>query len=424
MSARHTPTAAAETGTSPSRGRLLAARAAWLVVCVYTAGVGAAIWLERVTPAQGRISAESVVLFVGFGMFAVVGALLVARRPANIIGWILSVIALIVGVFPASESYAAYVMTTRGQPDALAVFGAWGNSWYWYLLLTLAFVYLPLLFPDGRLLSRRWLPVAVLPGIGVLVVAVLGALAETLRGQDVNYRIENPIGVEGLAPVEELPIFGVLGVLAIFGGVGAVASAAIRFRRSRGVERQQLKWFLFAAAPILAVPVTDYVPGVVGGLLFGWVLIGLPAAIGVAVLKHRLYDIDFVINRALDYGSLTASLVLLYFGGIVALQYVLRALSGAGSDLAVVASTLIIAALFNPLRRRIQTVIDRLFYRKKYDSAKVLAAFSARLRDETDLGALSEDLVSVAREALQPEHASLWLRSSEAAEESGGGGRV
>jgi hypothetical protein len=393
------------------RGRALFARVvAWLVVPVYIAGMSAIILLERRSGLQGEDPVEDVTIFVGFGMLAVVGALLVAKRPANLIGWIMSAIALIVGIFPASETYAAYVMTTRGQPDALAVVGAWANSWYWLLLFALTFVYLPLLFPDGRLPSRRWLPVAVLPGIGTVSVVVLGALAETLPGQTFDYRIDNPIGIEGLAPVEELPVFVVLGGLFAVGAVGAVASVAVRFRRSRGIERQQLKWFLYAAAPILIIPVGDYLPGIVDALAFGWVLIGLPVAIGIAVLRYRLFDIDLVINRTLVYGVSTATLAAFYFGGVVVLQTAFRYLTGQGSQLAVVGSTLAIAALFNPLRRRVQDFIDRRFYRRKYDAAKTLEIFSTRLRDETDLDALSNDLVAVARETLQPAYVSLWLR--------------
>jgi hypothetical protein len=382
---------------------------AWLIVLIYVAGIGTNILLERALPLRDRVSAEDVVLLVGFGMFAAVGALLVAKRPDNLIGWIMGAIALIVGIFPAGETYAAYVMSTRGRPNALAVFGVWANAWYWYLLLALILIYLPLLFPDGRLLSRRWLPVAVLPGIGVAGIAVLGALAETLRGQTFDYRIDNPIGIEGLGYVEDLPVFAAAGGALAVGTIGAVLSVAIRFHRSRGIERQQLKWFLFAATPIVAFAMVDYLPDVVDGLVFAWVLVGLPAAIGIAVLRYRLYDIDVVINRALVYGALTASLVLTYLGGVVSLQYIFRAFTGGESQLAVVVSTLAIAALFNPLRRRVQAFVDRRFYRRKYDAAKTLEAFSSRLRDETDLDALRDHLVGVVRETMQPAHTSLWL---------------
>jgi hypothetical protein len=249
------------------------------------------------------------------------------------------------------------------------------------------------------------------PAIGVAGIAILGALTETLRGQTFDYRIDNPIGIEGLGYVEDLQAYAVLGggALAV-GTVGAVLSVVVRFRRSRGTERQQLKWFLYAAAPIAAFPAIDSLPVIVSGLLSGWVLVGLPAAIGIAVLRYRLYEIDLVINRTLVYGSLTVMLGLFYVGSVLIMQLLFRVLTGQESQLAVVASTLVIAASFTPLRRRIQAFIDRRFYRRKYDARKTLEAFSARLRDETDLDALTDDLVGVVRGTMQPVHASLWLR--------------
>ncbi len=173
-----------------------------------------------------------------------------------------------------------------------------------------------------------------------------------------------------------------------------------------------MKWFLFAAAPILTFPITEYLPGIVGNLAFGWMLVGLPTAIGIAVLRYRLYDIDVLINRTLVYGALTATLVLVYFGSVVTLQYAFRALTGGDSQVVIVISTLAIAALFGPLRSRVQAFVDRRFYRQKYDAAKTLDSFSARLRDETDLDVLGGDLVAVVRETVQPAHASLWLRTA------------
>jgi len=399
--------------TSGGRSAPLARVAALLVLLVYGAGLCVNAWLERRLDLRGENSLEDLVLFVGFSMFAVVGALLMAKRPDNLVGWILGTAAVIVGIFPASESYAAYVMTTRGRPDALAVFGAWANGWYWLVLLALVFIYLPLLFPDGRLISRRWLPVALLPAVAIAGVMVLASLAETFRGQDIDYRIDNPIGVEGLAHVEDLPVFVLFGGVYAVGAVGAFVSVAVRFRRSRGIERQQLKWFLYAAAPILTVPVADSLPGVVSGLVFAWLLFGLPAAIGIAVLRYRLYDIDLVINRTLVYGSLTATLVLVYLGSVVGLQRLLSPAVGEDNQLAVVASTLLIAALFGPLRRRVQGFIDRRFYRKKYDARKTLESFSAKLRGASDLDGLNDELLAVVGETVQPAHASLWLRKFE-----------
>ncbi len=383
---------------------------AWLVILLYAAGMGANLWLKSRLHLRDEFSLDNVMLFAGFGAFALVGALLVAKRPANLVGWIMATIALMVALFPAGDSYAAYVMTTRGHPDALAVLGAWVQSWYWYVLLALFLIYLPLVFPDGRLPSRRWLPPAILVGVGTLVIVVLGALNDTLTGQDVDYRIDNPIGIEGLAPVESLPIFGVLSAFLGIGILMAVSSVVVRFRRARGIERQQMKWFLYAASLMLTFPVMDYLPNVLGSVVFNLVVIALPTAIGIAVLRYRLYDIDVVINRTLVYVALTVSLVLVYFGAVVSLQYLFRTLTGGESQLAVVASTLIIAALFNPLRTRVQAIVDRRFYRRKYDAAKTLETFGSRLRNETDLEDLSGHLLNVVRETMQPSHVSLWLK--------------
>jgi hypothetical protein len=194
-------------------------------------------------------------------------------------------------------------------------------------------------------------------------------------------------------------------------------------RLSSGVERQQLKWFAYAAALLATdLVVVNVVFAIFQGaidrevsellffVIFIVILSGMPVAIGVAILKYRLYEIDLLINRTLVYGALTALLLAVYVGSIVVLQGLLRALTGQESQLAIVASTLAVAALFNPLRRRIQSFIDRRFYRRKYDAAKTLEAFSAKLRDETDLDALNAELVGVVRETMQPAHVSLWLR--------------
>jgi hypothetical protein len=197
-----------------------------------------------------------------------------------------------------------------------------------------------------------------------------------------------------------------------------VASLMVRFRRSRGQERQQMKWLTYTATTLTAMLLVDiplphdtvWYPLV--DSLIGLVFAGMPVAVGIAVLRYRLYDIDVIINRTLVYGTLTATLVSVYFGGVATTQAIFRTLTGQQEQpqLAIVVSTLVIAALFNPLRRRIQSFIDRRFYRRKYDAAKTLEAFSAKLRDETDLDALSDNLVGVVRETMQPAHVSLWLR--------------
>jgi hypothetical protein len=366
--------------------------------------------------------AQSMIFDAGFGAFAVVGALLLAKRPANAIGWIMACIGLMVPVFNAGSAYAGYVVATRGRPNALAVFGAWCANWYWFVMLALALIFLPMLFPNGRLISRRWLPFAVIGGIGPLGVAILGALADTLTtGEASGYRIDNPIGIEGLSGPTNSTAFVALEVFFAVGVVGAAASVVVRLRRSRGVERRQLEWFAYTTVVFIGssilLSITSDVAGIgwLGSVSFALSMFGLvclPIAVGVAVLRYRLYDIDVIINRTLVYGPLTATLALVYFGGVATTESVFRALTGQNQQpqLAIVVSTLAIAALFSPLRRRIRAFIDRRFYRNSYDARKTLEAFSARLRDETNLDALNAELVSVIEETMQPEHVALWLR--------------
>lgn len=381
---------------------------AWAALPVFIAGMSSAIWMEKQLGLP--IIYRDMILAIGFGVFALVGSVLVAKRPDNPVSWITLAIGLMAGLFPAAETYAAYVMTRRGTPDALAVLGAWFNDIYWYPLAALAFIYLPLLFPNGRLLSRRWLPVAVIPGIATAGFVVLAAFRETLIGQNVGYRIDNPIGIKGLPADESHPLFIMLFILTAIGVLGAAASVFVRFRRSEGAERQQLKMFLYITAflPILAFPSP---PAPVGDLLFGLIIIALPTSIGVAVLRYRLYDIDIIIRRTLVYGALTVTLALVYFGSVLVLQEITQAITGQGqSPIATVISTLGIAALFTPLRGRIQRDIDRRFYRRKYDAQRTLEAFAARARDEVELEQLTAYLLSAVRETMQPENVSLWIK--------------
>jgi hypothetical protein len=274
-----------------------------------------------------------------------------------------------------------------------------------------------LLFPDGRLPSRRWRPVVWLELVAV-VFLVAWAFKPGALGNLGLVRVTNPFGIQGAAALlETLGLIGLFVTLAV--AVAGGISLVVRFRRARGVERQQIKWFAFSGVVFCAVFTTGpFLWAFPQSPATAWIwpvlfLAGastIPVAVGIAILRYRLYDIDLLINRTLVYGSLTAILLAGYFGGIVVLQRLFVTLTGERSTLAVVASTLAIAALFNPLRRRIQGFIDRRFYRRKYDAAKTLAAFTARLREETDLDALSDDLVGVASVTMQPEYASLWLR--------------
>jgi hypothetical protein len=345
--------------------------------------------------------------------FSTVGALVASRRPENPIGWLFCSGAFIWILGELALEYGVYALITA--PGALpagawmAWFGGWARGVGWFLIV----VFLLLLFPTGRLPSRRWRLVlgGALGYVGFFTLAVwLSPVSQDLRLAFVR----NPLRLELeiMNPLVEI-LYLTLPLLLLVSGMAVI----VRFRRSTGDERQQIKWFAYAVG-VMVVLFTLWLSLELAGLVsvtslaFTVPLTGLPIAAGIAILKYRLYNIDVVINRTLVYGSLSATLALVYFGGVATTQAIFRALTGQQEQpqLAIVVSTLVIAALFNPLRRRIQAFIDRRFYRSKYDARKTLEAFSAKLRDETDLEALNSELVGVVRETMQPSHVSLWLR--------------
>jgi hypothetical protein len=370
---------------------------------------------------------EPTVIAVGY---SVIGAIIASRLPNHPIGWICCAIGFIAAVEHFSGEYAVYALVAR--PDSLVGGEAmlWMSNWVWILMSGLI-VFLLLLFPNGRLPSNRWRPFAWFSAAVSVVGAILAAIApDSTPGPNSEANalrsLPNPFGIEGLPNLQQPVQVLVLSV----GLVAAASLVIVRLRNARGIERQQIKWLIYSSAMLsgaLILKDTVFSPlgGTLWGLWVGYLLVavgglGGPIAIGIAILRYRLYEIDTLINRALVYGSLTATLVGLYLIGIVVLQRVFVLLTGQQSTLAVVASTLLIAALFNPLRRRIQRFIDRRFYRRKYDAGKTLEAFSAKLRDETDLEALNHDLVGVVRETMQPAHVTLWLRPDQPQQETKG----
>jgi hypothetical protein len=356
--------------------------------------------------------------------FPIVGALIASRRPGNPIGWICLAAGITWMLGMASGSYVLYGLR-MARPGSIP-FPASVGSLSEFLPPTAIPLgaLLILLFPDGRLPSKRWRPVAWLCGAVIAANIVVGIFVPGSLSEVRNMR--NPFGLEGhpwLADANE--IIGLLFPLCL---LASVSSLLLRYLRAGKDVREQIKWLAFAAS-VVALGVSGAIvhgtllsSGAAGSnnplldnlledaitLSFG----GVPVAIGFAVLKYRLYEIDILINRALVYGSLTVMLAMVYFGGVTGTQAILQTFTAQENfpPLAVVASTLVIAALFNPLRRRIQSFIDRRFYRRKYDARKTLETFSARLRDETDLDGLNAELVTVVRETMQPEHVSLWLR--------------
>ena len=395
-----------------------------LVLC----GAGIALYLDTLPvqpPSSWGTGGLSAVLYVylPFLAFPMVGALIASSRPGNPIGWLCLAVGISWMLAIASGSYAMYGLRMAGPgsvpfPAAIGSLGAALAPATGGLIGT----YLILLFPDGRLPSRRWRPLAWLSGAVIVLMSVGGVLTpgklEDLRGA------RNPFGLEQHPWVgdatQNITVLLPLCILA------SVASLVLRYLRSGGEERARIKWLAFAAS-ILGLGFSSFVilgffvaEGPTAGADPLWENLiedavtmsfaGVPVAVGIAVLRYRLYDIDLIINRALVYGPLTVSLALVYVGGVVGLQAAFRAITGQESTLAVVASTLAIAGLFGPLRRRVQQFVDRRFYRRKYDAAKTLEGFSAKLRDETDLDALNDELVRVVSATMQPAHAGLWLR--------------
>ena len=363
---------------------------------------------QEVTP--WRDEAVSLVGIVGA---PILGGLIASRRPRNPYGWVWLGFGISFAIQQFAASYAAYALVEPGTlaaPLTISRVLGLGNQ----VALALA-PFLFLLFPTGKLPSRRWRPLAWISALSGVTIVVLVFL------------FDNPDQVGGTIGIMAASV-----VFVIFATIGLSAlSLLFRYRRSSGAERQQLKWVAFTAVLAASFLVGQQLAWL-GGLLvansFGGELPGLNrslenllnvtfnvclyAGVGIAILRYRLYDIDIIINRTLVYGTLTVSLALVYLGGVISLQALLRAITSQGSQLAIVASTLLIAALFNPLRRRVQNFIDHLFYRRKYDAAKTLETFSAKLRDETDIDALNSELLSTVRETVQPEHVSLWLRGS------------
>ena len=391
---------------------------AWSLVGLFVTLLGAGIALARLASSTAAslsyeseaAPASAVFTLVTVLTFSVVGAIIASRQPRNAIGWIFCGVGLTVVLNSFAGGYAEYWLAGGSGPRGLAETAAWFSSWSWTLWVYVPTSFLLLLFPNGRLPSSRWRPVAWCAALGIVCFAA-GYALEPGPLEDFP-QITNPYGLD--SPV--MTIVGITGaLLAAASMVASAASLIVRMRRAGRVERQQIKWLAYGGAVVVGAVFAGGViaiwspdPGI---SLIGFGLLVLPISTGIAIARHRLYDIDIVINRTLVYGSLTVTLALVYFGAVVTMQTLFRALTGQEQlpQLAVVISTLAIAALFDPLRRGIQSFINRRFYRRKYDAAKTLEAFSSKLRDETDLDALSDDLISVVKETMQPDHVSLWL---------------
>ena len=382
---------------------------AWLLFGVSLALSTAAVVLGTL-PTRQPLEIEALGYGLAIMAFPVAGALIVSRQPGNLIGWLLIIGGLGGALNVFLSSYVSTFTVFPGRPWL-----AWIAQWIWAGFLAPTLLVLQL-FPDGSVLTRRWRLVVWL-SIGAFALVAAGTALSPGPFADYSH-VRNPLGVEALrgTPIEDGGIAWTLVIAAI---VLSAASLILRYRRSSGERRQQLKWVAYAAAVlatgwILAAFTFQIGLSVLGNILIGLGLLSLPISMGVAILKYRLYDIDLVINRTLVYGALTALLVGVYVGAAVGLGALVRSITGQqNNSLVIAASTLAVAALFGPARRRIQGFIDRRFYRRKYDAVRTLEDFSARLREQVELDSLARELLGVVRETMQPAHVTLWLRSRE-----------
>ena len=391
---------------------------AWSYVALMAVLIAISVYLDLSTRPEGDtlLPLEPVFYVIPLA-FAFVGALIVSRQPGNRIGLLMmgpsASLFVVVDAYlrPLINGYAPLPET----PSPFFLLVLWFSGWNWTLLV-FPILYIMALFPNGRPLSPRW---GRLNYLGVILTAVLiffSTFIESLSAGSgaADWAFPNPLGFVTAAVVEIvfipfillMPVWVILSALALF----------VRFRRAQAVEREQIKWLFFAGVifSLTYIPsffMSDYSdPYNIWNNLWAFGMLAFPAAIGVAILRYRLYDIDFLIRRTLQYALVTALLALVYFGSVVLLQSLFSAVSGQESPAALVLSTLGLAVLFNPLRRRVQDFIDRRFYRRKYDAEKALAEFAAAARQETDLAQLSTHLTNTLQETLQPEQVSLWMQ--------------
>ena len=389
-----------------------------VLAAVSLAGMVASVWLLVL---NGGPSDQSVseLLTIELALFAylAVGLLLLARTPANPLGWALTGVGVMSALGSFATTYAEYSLGTVGRQLPGATLAAWVNSWWWFPTITLVFLFVPLLFPTGKPLTPRWRWLH-RAAVALLVIMVFGSVFNPVLEGD-TYAIANPIGIAAIGDVENSALGGVIFFSLLGCTLLSLLSLILRFRRSSGVERQQMKWFVFGSSVIILLVVSEEVLAALGldhlvhdsNITFGVAVAMLPITLGIAVLKYRLYEIDRIISRTLGYGLLTAVLLALYLSAVTMITAITAPVTDE-SPIGVAAATLLAAAAFGPARRRIQSIVDRRFNRARYDAARTVDAYRSSLRDEVDVTALQNGLLTAIDRTMQPTAAVLWLRDT------------
>jgi hypothetical protein len=393
-------------------------RLAWGLCLLAVVGITAVILVTFVNEQrQGLLDGARIIevggVWIILTAFAVLGALIISRQPHNRIGWLL--------MLPVLARIIPVELIAASPPQTLTLgwwFFIWFAGWAW-MPLVFPILLLPLHFPTGRPPTPKWRWVNRLAWGMWVLLAFVTAVPTSFVGFD---HLHNPIGFLPPELPEQVWSSAPWSLSLLLIALTSVISLFVRYRRAPAVERQQIKWLLYACllfAISYGLVVTNGFTGanrindVVLDLLFYSAVLAFAGAIGIAILRYQLFDIDVIIRKTVQYGVVTAVLALVYFGTIILLQSLLGQATGEQSPIIIVLSTLLIAALFNPLRRCVQDVIDRRFFRKKYDAAQVLADFAQTARDEVDMEALQAELLRVVQETLQPESIAVWFKQSE-----------
>jgi hypothetical protein len=397
--------------TRPGSGQV-ASRIAWLLAGLALILVTLGLVLEAANgPLRGPDDESWTLVALAAGL-PVIGALVATHQPGNAIAWIFLGVGFASGLATFTYSYGLYAVVTNPGGLPFGTAAVWLGAWVWLLGFTPMVTFGLLLFPDGHLPSPRWRPI-----LWAAVAGLLLRLASIfLPGpMGTSPSLPNPLGIPGARPLLLLADGIGAGLFAI-AAVGSATSLVVRFRRAQGKQRQQLKWLAYAVAVLVAtitISETTFPAAPAAAVVALAAVAFIPVAIGVAILRHQLFDIDRLINRTLVYGLLTASLGLVYAGAVLILGDLFGGIGGEPPSWAVAGITLAVAALFQPARRRIQAVVDRRFNRRKYNAAKTIEAFTSRLHDEIDLDTLTPELLAVVDQTMEPTRISLWLRPSQ-----------